>query len=892
MKDFFKNKRNRKIFAWTAGIILGLFLLVNLGLNIWIQHFLPDYIKKNTKYRVEYKDLSVEIFSGHIHATGIQVASKNPNDANTIGLDGTVQELNISRLGLWDALFNKRISSNDLKLVRPQLKITLAKPIDDRTGQKRNPVEFSNINIEQGNIDIYRHTKQRFVAVQDLYLSVSNLQLTEEDVKDKLPVVFDEYSIRGKNFYFRPNDLYELKIKNITTKDGQMTVQQFSFKPLMAYARFTSQFSKHTALYDMEIREVNFKDIKLDGKRISLSQAKFSDPKINIYNTSAPKSKDKKPFTYEVNLEDVQFSNANIHVYKPDGTPAFAAATLNMDVDKLFVDEETAKSNVPFSYDKFSVSGRDILFSNDAQVITVGNFTVNQSLLDVRNTVVKPLTSQPAKTTADLAIANVQMRLNSWKYEKGKLHLDAETALVSGLQGMVYTVPSPKNAPKNTFTGIDLPLKVKTLQVNAPSIGISSNGSSQVFENLVFKVSGIEMNEESVKNSFPLKSGNFSLTSSNFKRKVNQFYTMSAGLIKVNKNTLVINNFSMDPLVSRAQFIRMIPTERDLYDLKASQIKMTGNWDLVSAKKYLNADQLDINGVQANIFRSKLPADDRTAKPMYSELLRKIGFPMVIKNTNITNAYLTYEEDTKSSNGAGKLIFNNLNMNIRNLNSGKGSGGSTQVPIAIKAKFMNASDLNVNWTFNTAAMDDAFTIAGTINDLPATRINPFIEPYLKVRATGYISNIRFDFRGNRNGINGKFFMQHKDLKVSFVNSQGEKKKLLSAVVNALVKTNSGKFPESVVVDGVRRDPTKSFFNLFWQGIQEGLKKTLIGENIDKTEEAVKSTVQDVKVVAGAAQGKNVPAADTPKPTENATPKGSEKGGLFNKLFKKKNKEEK
>ena len=50
----------------------------------------------------------------------------------------------------------------------------------------------------------------------------------------------------------------------------------------------------------------------------------------------------------------------------------------------------------------------------------------------------------------------------------------------------------------------------------------------------------------------------------------------------------------------------------------------------------------------------------------------------------------------------------------------------------------------------------------------------------------------------------------------------------------VVKSNSGRFPESVVVDNVKRDSTKSFFNLFWQGIQEGLKKTLIGKNVEKT----------------------------------------------------------
>ena len=45
---------------------------------------------------------------------------------------------------------------------------------------------------------------------------------------------------------------------------------------------------------------------------------------------------------------------------------------------------------------------------------------------------------------------------------------------------------------------------------------------------------------------------------------------------------------------------------------------------------------------------------------------------------------------------------------------------------------------------------------------------------------------------------------------------------------------------------MERDPTKSFFNLFWKGIEQGLKKTLIGTNVEKTEKKVKEAVSSVK----------------------------------------------
>ena len=317
---------------------------------------------------------------------------------------------------------------------------------------------------------------------------------------------------------------------------------------------------------------------------------------------------------------------------------------------------------------------------------------------------------------------------------------------------------------------------------------------------------------------------------------------------------------------------------------------MNGFWDLGSEKQFLYGEHLKINNLNANIFRSKVPADDPTVKPMYSALLRKIKFPMIINTVSITNSLLEYEEDTKKSEGPGKLTFGNFNLTLKNLNSGKSPGKPTQIPIDINCRFMNSSPMEVKWTLDTASMNDAFTIAGHIADLPAPRINPFIEPYLKIRATGTINDLIFNFRGNVNGLNGKVQLKHKELKISLLKDTGEKNKILSAVVNIFIKSNSADYPESVQVDNVKRDPTKSFFNLFWQGIQEGLKKTLIGKNVEQTEKSVRNTVKDVKEVTKAASGSEKQQKASPQQEnkgEATVQEAPKKEGFFKRIFKKK-----
>ncbi len=887
-------KKWQKISLVSLAVVAVVFLLANLGLNFWLKYSLPTYIKENSHYKVSYKSLNVELITGSISASEIAVASKNPNDPNVIGIDGNVQSLKVSRLGIWDALVNKKINSSNITLVKPKLKITLAKPIDDRTGKKRNPVGFENITIQEGNITLFRHTKQKFLDVKNLELNVSNLKMTEESVEDKLPVVFDDYSIKGDRFYFRPDNVYAMKAEKINTENGQMSVKNFQLIPLLTYAQFTKFYPKKRNLFSFQTKEMDFKDIVLKNNRISLSNMKFTEPVLKMFTTNVKPEEKQKSFKYEVNLEDVKMSKAQVQILKPNGTTLFSSADLNLNINKMVMDEETAKGNIPFSYEKFLISGKDVQYISETQNVALQAFAVNQNSLNLQKIVLKPTVSTSSKTLADVSADKIAMKINEWKFINNKLKLNAENAFIKGLSGNIITPENPQKK-SNNFDKIVFPLTVKNIQVLSPNFSMGKASGSRTFQNLVLKVENFEINEATAKQKVPFKTGKFSVTTRNFSHRVNQFYTMNAGLVKMNNGSLQINNFSLKPSVSRSQFIKMIPTERDLYTVSISQINAKGDWGLLSDEKHLYAPQVTVNNMYANVFRSKIPADNPAVKPFFSEHLRKIKFPMIIQNLDIKNSVFEYEEDSKESIGSGKLTFGNFNANIKNINSGKSAGKPTQISIAIRSLFMNASPLLVNWNLDTAKKNDAFTISGNVSNLPASRINPFIEPYLKVKATsGDIQQLFFDFKGTAAGLNGIFKMKHKDLKIALLNETGEKKKVLTAIANMLVKTDSGHFPESVSVDDVKRDYSKSFFNLFWKGLQEGLKKTLIGKNIEKTEATVKNTVKDTKATVKDATTALKTATEKVKTTvDKAVPADDKpkKEGFFKRVFKKREKPE-
>ncbi|WP_185246479.1 hypothetical protein [Chryseobacterium bernardetii] len=867
------------------GILAGLLLAANFGLNYWLKTQLPEYIKKNTDYKVSYKSLDVDLSTGNILVTGISVNSKNPQNTDVLGLQGTIDTLKVSRFGIYDAIFNKIISSSDLLLVKPNLNVILAQPIDRKTGKKRNPFLFENIRINDGKIAIFKHTKQKFLSVEQLDLLVENLQMTEESVENKLPVVFDQYSIKGKNFFFRPDNVYAMTIRSINTTNGQMIVESFKLVPLLSFTQFKRFYPQKTQLFEFAVPKMEFKDMTLTKNKITLADAAFQNPIVTVYNTGVKKTKNaKKTSDFEVNLQNIKFINAIAQINKPDGNSLLSAGNLNLNVNQLVFNKETSEQVIPINYKDFTFSGKDIVYA-DHQNITVGSVALKPTNGEIKDLSLTPGSQPNGKMTMDLKSNHIAFNINKLEFINKKLNLDVKDILVENANGVIN---AGENKPKkSTNPGILQSVIIRKVSLKNSNLIYDKGKEPLAFHDLNAKVNDIEISPKTNNQGLSFTIKDYFLTTRNFAYKT-QFYNINLGLLKLNKNKAQINNFAMKPLVSRNQFIKMIPVERDLYDLKVAQIIAEGEWDLFSDHKFINASHVVIQSADANIFRSKIPKDDPKIKALYSKMLRSIKIPMTINTLDLKNSVLVYEEDTPESMGPGKLTFSNFNMNIKNLNSAKVKGKPTKVDINIHCSFMNLSPLSVNWGFDVADQHDTFTISGKTSNLPANGINPFIRPYLHVTATsGTIQEMLFNFKGNPAGLHGTFNLKHKDLKIAVLNKNNhEKKGFLTAVVNVFLKSDSGSYPESVKVEDVERDPTKSFFNLFWKGIEQGLKKTLIGKNVEKTEKTVKSAVSSVKEMKQSVKEikkeiKNKPNASQPQEEKK------EKKGFLKGIFKKK-----
>ncbi|TDX84701.1 hypothetical protein [Epilithonimonas xixisoli] len=664
-------KKTLKVTGIVLGSILLLILIVNIGFSLWLKYQLPDYIKNKTPYAITYKTLNVEILSGSISADDILIKSKNPDDKKVLAIDGFVNGLNVSRLGIIDLIKNKKINTNSIRLTNPKLKVRLAQKKSKDSVKEPMPFLIRNIDITKGNIEVINLDDSKVFSAKNLNLEIKNLSLNENP--DELPFALDSYKITAKDFFARISDVYTINSSDVKTDNGQLEINDFELKSVLDFKDWEKNFTKQKSLFNIKSKKVSFSDLVFDNTKLNLKNAQFVDPEFIIQNRDAKiiKPKNPKKNGIDFNFANIDIKNGTLSILKSNQEKSLSLAKFDANVTDFVMNEETSKNKLPFKFKDYKIVG------------------------------------------------------NTFFYDSGK------------------------------------------------------------------------------------------------------YYNMTLSSFKLASQSIDLMNFKLIPKMSRAEFVRTIPMEDDQFNISANRILLSGvDWTF-EKELDLHLKSAKLHNVDANIFRSKIPKDNPKEKLLYSKLLRQIKFPLIVDNLNLVDSKLVYEEDKPDSNGPGKVFFTNFNMSVKNLNSNKKKGANTKVPIVINCKFMGVSPMKVNWNFDTANMRDNFTIGGYINNLPANDINPFIKPYMNITATGTITSLNYDFKGNNDVMNGKFRITHKDLKVNLLDKDTKKKKkFLSGVANLLVKKDSQKFPESVDIY-VERNKERSFFNFYWKGIEDGLKKSLL-----------------------------------------------------------------
>ena len=415
--------------------------------------------------------------------------------------------------------------------------------------------------------------------------------------------------------------------------------------------------------------------------------------------------------------------------------------------------------------------------------------------------------------------------------------IEAQTITVSKPKITLFkdndkTVNSTKNINSRVVEPFQKLIKVQNVNLEQGSfliLNIKNNKTLFSAQNVTIQLDGISISEKTVERKIPFTYKKYAFRCDRLFYLTNDSYQIKATTLATTNVGLNVLQFSMESLFNRRQFVNQLAKERDLYTLKANKIAVKNmDWGFKNEILFFKTNKILIEKADANIYRSKIPEDDVTIKPLYNELLRELPFDMKVDTLSILDSKLVYEEEKDFDKGAGILEFTSFNLQATNLISGFQKTKLPDVVISIDCQLMKTSPMKVDWRFNTMDKSDGFTIKGRILNFETGQLAVFTKPYLNATTIGTLNQVYFNFAGTDDKAIGDFALKYHDLKVQLYQKRNREKesKLKSWVGNLLLKNDSdGELIENEIA--VERIEEKSFFNYFWRCIAEGMKKILL-----------------------------------------------------------------
>ncbi|RTY92506.1 hypothetical protein [Flavobacterium sp. GT3R68] len=347
--------------------------------------------------------------------------------------------------------------------------------------------------------------------------------------------------------------------------------------------------------------------------------------------------------------------------------------------------------------------------------------------------------------------------------------------------------------------------------------------------NINLQLEGIVITEETLKNKIPFSYQKSSVSCEKIYYRINPFYHLEAALFQKEGNQVRISKLALIPSYGRKGFVKRLQKEKDLYTVTTDSASINNiHWGFENDRFFINANAIHLDQLSANIYRSKTPPDDLKKKSLNNKLLRDLKFSMKIDTLSMRNSLVVYEEEIEPKRGPAKVSFSQFNLTATNIQSGFGQKKLPDTKIKINCRLMNTSQLKANWTFNVMDRSDGFKIRGSVHNFNTEKLYPFVKPYMNASIKGVLDEIHFNFTGNSDVMKGDLDLKYHDVKVTFYrkNKPEKKNKLKSFIANLLIKNDSDNKTKKADVE-VKRIPEKSFYNLLWRGIAEGLKKILI-----------------------------------------------------------------
>ena len=323
-----------------------------------------------------------------------------------------------------------------------------------------------------------------------------------------------------------------------------------------------------------------------------------------------------------------------------------------------------------------------------------------------------------------------------------------------------------------------------------------------------------------------------------FLKKAGQNYKTGAGPIRYDQATksLELNQISIVPAISRAEFYKKIGYQKEIYTVYFPQVALKGlDWRALLQQGKLIASSGKMSNADIDIYMDRVPPLNTRNKngKFPQQLLMKLALPINIPEISINNGRFAYTERNKKTMQEGTISMSDIGGAVSNVTNIPALLRRNNVLKVLLHGSFKGSDIQALFQFKTNSKQGAFSLKGSMGRMDGTRLNDITKPMALTEIESLqIQGVDFNLAGDELGAKGTLKLRYSDLKAKLLKPSDDglsDKDVMSFLTNNLLIHHSnpehGKSVRSASPQ-FDRDATKSFFNLVWKTIFTGALQTV------------------------------------------------------------------
>ncbi len=389
-------KKRKRILLIVIGILVVTVIILSLFANSIAKNKIEGLLKNSIPDHIEnsYKSISVNVLGGSISFKELNLLIK-AKDTSLVQANIKMESFIVGGLSYWDYLFNDeihigKIKFDDLQVIHYKDHKNI--PTDSTKKSKAfklpKPITIGHIILKNSFISVYDSTKDStLLESKNIDLDIRNILLNENTLSNKIPIEYENLSIKTGTIFYKAGEYENLNIHQIEINNNTISLNEIKIETKYSKTELSKIIIKERDHFDVKIENLKINNfdfgfendtlfIKSNLISINNPDAAFYRDKLvaDDYKIKKLYSKSIRELPINLTIDSVAIINGKVaysekaHFENPAGT--LNLSNLNGGITNL--------SNTYASPEKTTINVEGI-FMNDTPMKATWSFDVNQT---------------------------------------------------------------------------------------------------------------------------------------------------------------------------------------------------------------------------------------------------------------------------------------------------------------------------------------------------------------------------------------------------------------------------------------------------------------------------------------------------------------------------------